>query len=73
MKCFIFIKLGRKTEKTKTTLAESLTGRKASAEQIRHQSEAQKGVPKLPRTAEHIRNNANAVRAYWAAKRAQSC
>jgi hypothetical protein len=58
-----------RSESHRQHLSESLMGRRASAEQVLHQSLAQKGKPKKPRTAEHIHNNAAATRAYWAAKR----
>jgi hypothetical protein len=58
-----------RTDDHRRRLSEALMGRKASKEQILHQSLAQKGKPKPPRSEEHIRNNAEAVRAYWAKKR----
>jgi hypothetical protein len=58
-----------RSEEHRQHLREALLGRKASAAQKLHQSLAQKGKPKPPRTQEHIERQAAALRRYWAAKR----
>jgi hypothetical protein len=69
------IAAGRKTDNSQRTaehcakLSKVLTGRKASAEQRLHQSLAQKGRPKPPRSEEYRRHISEAQIERWTKKR----
>ena len=55
-----------RTEEHRRHLRDSLLGRKASPEQILHQSLAQKGRPKPPRSEEYRRHISEAQKKRWA-------